>query len=115
MRVEWIAAAEAQNVEVSAAQREISEHPPKLPRRELPRIAHIGRREITLAKLPCRGLDMQIRRLAEPGRLDIWAEPLALASPLPTLPLWLSAGLALPLHLEETYCAACAARRIELP
>jgi hypothetical protein len=52
---------------------------------------------------------------AEQSRLDIWAEPLVLASPLPTLPLWLSADLALPLHLEETYCAACAARRIELP
>jgi hypothetical protein len=48
-------------------------------------------------------------------QLDIWAEPLAVASPLPTLPLWLAADLALPLHLEETYRAACAARRIELP
>ncbi len=52
---------------------------------------------------------------AEQSRLDVWAELLAIASPLPTLPLWLSADLALPLHLEATYRAACAARRIELP
>src|SRR5450631_3581284 len=68
MRVEWIAAQETQDVEVSAAQREIAEHPPKLPGRELLRTAHIFRREIFLAKLPCRGLDMLIRRLAEPDR-----------------------------------------------
>jgi hypothetical protein len=51
----------------------------------------------------------------EHSRIDLWAEALAIASPLPTLPLWLSQDLALPLDLDETYRAACAARRIELP
>ena len=49
---------------------------------------------------------------AEAGRVDIWAESLALGLPLPILPLWLAADFALPLNLEETYQAACAARRI---
>ena len=48
-------------------------------------------------------------------RLDLWAEALAVGSLLPTLPLWLNAELALPLSLEQTYLAACAARRIEMP
>ena len=45
----------------------------------------------------------------------MWIEELGIAAPLPTLPLWLSAELALPLNLDETYRAACTARRIELP
>ena len=50
---------------------------------------------------------------AEQSRVEIWAEALAVGAALPTLPLWLSVDLALPLSLEETL-AACAARRIEL-
>jgi hypothetical protein len=50
---------------------------------------------------------------AEQTRLDVWAESLAIGTPLPTLPLWLSAELALPLNLEETYRSACTARRIQ--
>jgi hypothetical protein len=46
------------------------------------------------------------------SRLDLWAESLAVGAALPTLPLWLGADLALPLSLEQTYLAACAARRI---
>lgn len=49
----------------------------------------------------------------ERSRIELWAECLAIGSPLPTLPLWLTAELALPLDLDETYRAACAARRIE--
>jgi len=44
--------------------------------------------------------------------LEMWAEVLALGSPLPTLPLWLGADLCVPLDLEQAYLAACAARRI---
>jgi hypothetical protein len=51
---------------------------------------------------------------AEQSRVEIWAGALAVGSPLPTLPLWLAADLALPLSLEETYQSACAARRIDL-
>ena len=44
--------------------------------------------------------------------LEMWAEALSLGSPLPTLPLWISAEQCVPLDLEQTYLAACAARRI---
>jgi hypothetical protein len=44
--------------------------------------------------------------------LEVWAEQLALAGCLPTLPLWISADLGIPIDLEETYKAACEARRI---
>lgn len=36
----------------------------------------------------------------EPGRLDTWVAPLAVGAPLPSLPLWLEADLAVPLPLE---------------
>jgi hypothetical protein len=51
---------------------------------------------------------------AEQSRVELWVEALAIGAPLPTLPLWLSPGLALPLSLEAAYRAACAARRIEM-
>jgi hypothetical protein len=48
------------------------------------------------------------------GKLDLeaWAYALTVGAPLPTLPLWLQPDLCLPLDLEATYRAACAARRI---
>jgi Protein of unknown function (DUF4058) len=39
--------------------------------------------------------------------LQAWSKPLAVGQPLPTLPLWLSADLAVPLDLEESYEQAC--------
>jgi hypothetical protein len=45
-------------------------------------------------------------------QLETWTYLLNLGSPLPTLPLWLERDLCLPLDLEATYQAACAARRI---
>jgi hypothetical protein len=44
--------------------------------------------------------------------LETWPESLALGAPLPTLPLWLDADLSVPLRLEESYAATCAALRI---
>lgn len=44
--------------------------------------------------------------------LEAWAEPLSLRQALPTLPLWIMPELSLPMDLEMTYQAACAARRI---
>ena len=37
------------------------------------------------------------------ARLETWAHPLAVAQPLPTLPLWLADNLAVPLELEASY------------
>jgi len=44
--------------------------------------------------------------------LEAWAETLSLRQALPTLPLWITPDLGLPMDLEMTYQAACAARRI---
>jgi len=44
--------------------------------------------------------------------LETWAHPLALGRPLPTLPLWLAEGLAIPLELESTYEETCRVLRI---
>jgi len=38
-----------------------------------------------------------------PAQLDTWLTPLAVGSPLPTLPLWLEADFAMPLDLERSY------------
>jgi hypothetical protein len=46
-------------------------------------------------------------------QLDIWAETLGLGNALPTLPLWIYSEESLPVDLEQTYQAACTARRIK--
>ena len=45
-------------------------------------------------------------------RLQAWMEALAVGARLPTLPLWIGADQSLPIDLEQTYAAACTARRI---
>jgi hypothetical protein len=44
--------------------------------------------------------------------LETWTHPLALGSPLPTLPLWLDDNLAVPLDLEASYEETCRVLRI---
>ena len=39
--------------------------------------------------------------------LKTWSHTLALGQPFPTLPLWLSLQLAVPLDLEQSYEQAC--------
>jgi hypothetical protein len=54
-------------------------------------------------------------RIAAPNgqrHVEVWQEALALGAALPTLPLWLDAGLCVPLRLEESYTATCTALRI---
>lgn len=48
----------------------------------------------------------------EAQHLQLWAEPLALGQPLPTLPLWIAADFAVPLDLDASYRATCADLRI---
>ena len=45
-------------------------------------------------------------------RLDVWPFPLAVGEALPTVPLWLEPGLAVPLELELTYTTTCQSLRI---
>lgn len=44
--------------------------------------------------------------------LESWNHPLTVGSPLPTLPLWLSDKLAIPLYLEANYEQTCRDLRI---
>ena len=53
-------------------------------------------------------------RSADVQRLDVRPEALAVGAILPTMPLWLSDALCLPLALEESYRATCAALRIRV-
>ncbi len=48
----------------------------------------------------------------EVWQLETWSERLAVGSALPTLPLWLTSALAVPLELEATYEETCQALRI---
>jgi hypothetical protein len=47
-------------------------------------------------------------------RLEAWPAALAIGLPLPTLPPWLAAALAVPLDLEAAYVAACVSLRIPI-
>jgi hypothetical protein len=51
---------------------------------------------------------------ADAQRLEAWPEALTIGAALPTMPLWLSEELCLPLRLEESYRATCAALRIRV-
>ena len=48
----------------------------------------------------------------EEGRLLAWPAPLEVGQPLPTVPLWVGADLAVPLDLEASHAAACVDLRI---
>jgi hypothetical protein len=44
--------------------------------------------------------------------LDVWPHAVGYGDPLPTVPLWLTPSLAVPLELEPTYTSTCAGLRI---
>lgn len=69
----------------------------------------IGQNDPTLGEPPphlyatsCRWRPWEKRML-----LQTWSHKLALGHPLPTLPLWLTGTLAVPLDLEQSYEQAC--------
>ena len=45
-------------------------------------------------------------------RLEVWPHELRVGDPLPTVPLWLAADLAVPFELGATYAAACRSLRL---
>jgi hypothetical protein len=47
-----------------------------------------------------------------PGQLLAWPNELQVGQPLPTVPLWLAADLAVPLDLESSHTTACGDLRI---
>jgi len=48
------------------------------------------------------------------GQLQAWPSELQIGQPLPTVPLWLAADLAVPLDLDSSHTAACQDLRIPL-
>lgn len=46
------------------------------------------------------------------GLLEAWNHPMAMGRPMPTLPLWLTDDLAVPLELEQSYEQTCRDLRI---
>ncbi len=64
--------------------------------------------EAPLYAVECRYRERRPRR----WRLETWEQPLAVGRPLPTLPLWLSDDLAVPLDLEASYEETCRGLRI---
>ncbi len=55
----------------------------------------------------CRG-----RKVGATPRLESWAYPLAVGQALPSLPIWLTEDLCVPLHLEPAYEETCRVLRI---
>ncbi len=55
---------------------------------------------------------LRTRRTETKTYFDIWRKPLRLGEPLPTLPLWLTGDLSIPLHLEASYEDTCQLLRI---
>ena len=53
-----------------------------------------------------------VGREEEPQQLQLWPASLALAQPLPTLPLWIASDFSVPLDLEASYQMTCADLRI---
>ena len=56
----------------------------------------------------CRG-----RKVGQRPRLEIWAYPLVVGTPLPTLPIWIRDDTAVSLDLEASYEETCRALRIQ--
>jgi len=73
----------------------------------------IGKGDATQRNAPgiyavaCRGVDR-----GNAWRFESWLHPLVIGKPLPTLPLWLSDTLAIPLELEQCYEETCRVLRI---
>ncbi|MGL6094561.1 MAG: DUF4058 family protein [Fimbriiglobus sp.] len=65
-----------------------------------------------LAAVSYRTVSVPAPRPAGTVRLDVWPCPLTIGQPLPTVPLWLAPGLAVPLDLEPTYQAMCRSLRL---
>jgi Protein of unknown function (DUF4058) len=72
-------------------------------------LAFIGHSDPTFGDPPphiyatsCRWVKKENRTI-----LEAWSHVLTLGQPLPTLPLWLTANLVIPLDLEQSYEQAC--------
>jgi hypothetical protein len=75
--------------------------------------------DVSAAALPASSLSAvsyrAVGREEEPQELQVWPVPLALAQPLPTLPLWIAPEFSMPLDLKASYQMTCADLRIHQP
>lgn len=69
----------------------------------------LGQSDPTLGETPPHLYAVSCRWRPQGGRmlLQTWSHVLTLGQPLPTLPLWLTGKLAVPLDLEQSYEQAC--------
>jgi hypothetical protein len=77
-------------------------------------LAAFGVSDLTLPEVPWAMYAVSCRCWREPraDRLQAWSYPLTVGQPLPTLPLWLTDTLVVPLELESTYEETCRTLRI---
>jgi hypothetical protein len=64
--------------------------------------------EAPLYAVECRCRELRVGR----SLFETWEQPLTVGRPLPTLPLWLTDDLAVPLDLEASYEETCRGLRI---
>jgi hypothetical protein len=72
----------------------------------------LGARRTPISHRPLYAATCRGRRSGPRWRLETWEHELVVGAPLPTLPLWLSEDLMVPLELEATYEEACRSLRI---
>jgi hypothetical protein len=72
----------------------------------------IGAAEPVVARKSLYAVTCQSSHNGDKWRVEAWEHDLTLGQPLPTLPLWLTADLAVPLKLEASYEETCRALRI---
>lgn len=72
----------------------------------------IGATEPARVRTPIYAVACRGRRNGDRWRVEAWEHELAVGQPLPTLPLWLTDQMFLPLELEATYEDACRSLRI---
>lgn len=61
---------------------------------------------------PIYAVTCRCRKIGGVSKLEAWAYPLAVGQPLPSLPIWLSEELNVPLDLESSYEETCRVLRI---
>jgi hypothetical protein len=69
-------------------------------------------RRTAISRAPLYAVTCRGRRSGLHWRLESWEHELAVGAPLPTLPIWLSPDLLVPLELEATYEETCRSLRI---
>ncbi|MBY0457699.1 MAG: hypothetical protein K2V38_10205, partial [Gemmataceae bacterium] len=72
-------------------------------------LAFIGQSDPTLSAEPPATYAASCRWLVgdRRARLETWSHTLTVGQPLPTLPLWLTPTLGVPLDLERSYETTC--------